>query len=214
MYAITLAGKGDAIYLMNILQSYWSHLNGNGTSTWTDAHLTPVGEQQALTANAFWNRSLTEPAIAITAPQSYYVSPLDRCLSTANLTYSNVSLPQSAPFTPTVKELLREALGVHTCDRRSSLTYIRENYPSYNIEDGFSEEDRLWSADHRETDPELRARVARLLDDVFRNDKAHFVSFTAHSGWITRCLEVLGHRTFPLKTGAVIPVLVKAEKVG
>lgn len=40
-----------------------------------------------------------------------------------------------------------------------------------------------------------------------------FVSFTAHSGCISSILEVVGHREFMLATGAVIPVLVRAEKV-
>ncbi|KAF4207762.1 hypothetical protein CNMCM5878_005870 [Aspergillus fumigatiaffinis] len=39
-----------------------------------------------------------------------------------------------------------------------------------------------------------------------------FVSVTAHSGEIASLLRVLGHRAFSLKTGAVIPVLVKAKK--
>lgn len=39
------------------------------------------------------------------------------------------------------------------------------------------------------------------------------MSVTAHSGEISSILRVVGHRSFSLKTGAVIPVLIKAQKV-
>lgn len=61
-------------------------------------------------------------------------------------------------------------------------------------------------------------RSTTALNEVFfasasSKDEA-FVSVTAHSGEISSILRVLGHRTFSLSTGAVIPVLVKAEKEG
>lgn len=43
--------------------------------------------------------------------------------------------------------------------------------------------------------------------------KDSFVSVTSHSGEISSILSVLGHRSFSLNTGAVIPVLVRAEQV-
>ncbi|KAL4969131.1 phosphoglycerate mutase family protein [Aspergillus stella-maris] len=39
------------------------------------------------------------------------------------------------------------------------------------------------------------------------------ISITAHSGEITSILRVIGHQAFRLSTGAVIPVLVRAEEV-
>lgn len=75
-----------------------------------------------------------------------------------------------------------------------------------------SEEDELWEAGHRESDGEIDARMGRLLDDVFGADEGNFVSFTSHSGAICSLLRVLGHREFRPATGAVIPVLVRAER--
>jgi hypothetical protein len=135
-----------------------------------------------------------------------------------------------------VKELFREAIGVHTCDRRSSKTYIHENYPTYTFEQGFVEEDPLWNPVTRETDSAEDKRLRTVLDDVFSHDDSTFISVTSHSGAISSMLRgeflpfifpiearlrgrgrliriVLGHRVFSLNTGAVIPVLVKAEMV-
>ena len=76
-----------------------------------------------------------------------------------------------------------------------------------------TENDELWSADVREPDSAVDARLTVLLDDIFENDKNTWISFTSHSGAIAGLLRVVGHRPFPLVTGSVIPVLVKAELV-
>ena len=100
---------------------------------------------------------------------------------------------------------------MHTCDRRSTKTYIQQRYPAYNIEAGFAENDELWDPEARESDLALDTRLKRLLDDVFKHDDSTFISLTSHSGAVSSILRVLGHRPFPLVTGSIIPVLVKAE---
>ncbi|KIW91612.1 uncharacterized protein Z519_07580 [Cladophialophora bantiana CBS 173.52] len=190
---------------------YWSLLDGNATATWSDAHLTNNGIAQALVANKFWLSRIQEQKIP--TPQKYYVSPLYRCLSTANLTFSGLPLPPNEPFVPTVKALLRESISEHTCDRRSNKTYIRSQFPTYKFEPGFPETDQLWTGVTAETDLAQDARSKTLLDNIFSTDDSTYLSFTSHSGEIASILRVLGHRTFSLNTGAVIPVLVKAQKI-
>ncbi|GAB7355632.1 hypothetical protein MBLNU459_g6353t1 [Dothideomycetes sp. NU459] len=194
--------------------AYWSKLEGgkvgDETLYWADAHLTEEGIGQALAVHAFWKQGLVSSKIP--APQRYYASPLHRCLATAFHTFNGLQLPEHEPFIPTVKELLRERIGEHTCDRRSNLTYIRAEFPAYTIEDGFSEDDQLWWADGRETDAAHVLRSRDLLEDVFSRDDSAFISFTSHSGSIAALLDAVGHREFGLPTGGVIPVLVKAVR--
>ncbi len=95
-------------------------------------------------------------------PEKYYTSPLDRCLATADITFHGLQLPSHKPFVPEVKELLREVIGIHTCDRRSNKTYIHANFPAYTIEPGFAEEDELWSPDIRESHSIHDVRVLRV----------------------------------------------------
>lgn len=110
--------------------------------------------------------------------------------------------------------MLRETIGIHTCDRRSAKSAITSEYPQYTIEPGFAETDPLWDAQLRESDSARDARLKHFLDGVFaHDDNAMFVSFTSHSGAITSLLRVVGHRAFGLQTGGVIPVLVRAERV-
>ncbi|KAG9229379.1 histidine phosphatase superfamily [Amylocarpus encephaloides] len=209
---------------------YWSLLDGNGTSVWADAHITPNGVAQAEKAANYWASRITLQKIPL--PESYYTSPLTRCLETASLTFSKLPLPRKQPFIPTVKEFFREGISGHTCDRRSSKTYIHNSFPTYKFERGFSEQDLLFEEDFAEQsiDQDIRSKI--VLDDVFGSDENTWLSVTSHSGEIASLLRgkfslhssgemggmlikdlVLGHQDFRLSTGAVIPVLVKAETI-
>lgn len=123
------------------------------------------------------------------------------------------------PPTPLIVEDLRETIGVHTCDKRSTKTFIQDRYPTFEFEKGFTEEDVLWTPTHRETPTEQNVRTRRFLDNLFESDWDHppskrqtFVSVTAHSGVINSFLEVIGHRPFKVSTGGLIPVIVKATR--
>ncbi|MCJ1454283.1 hypothetical protein MMC28_004635 [Mycoblastus sanguinarius] len=179
--------------IRNLQQSYWSKRDGNGTAIWADAHLTEKGAKQAQKANAFWANEIATQEIPL--PES------------------GLQLPDHHSFIPEVKELVREVIGIHTCDRRSSKTYIQTNFPNYTFEPGFSENDELWRPDFRENHSSHDVRMEKLLDDVFAKDDSTYISFSSHSGSIASILRVIGHRPFSLVTGAVIPVLVKAETI-
>ncbi|KAF3007897.1 hypothetical protein E8E13_011022 [Curvularia kusanoi] len=190
---------------------YYSYLDGYDGMVWADAHLTPLGEQQALDVHALWK---TQLALSMPPPDRYIVSPLTRTIQTADLSFKDLSLPQGKEYKPYIKELLREALGVHTCDRRSPASALRTTFPHLTFEPGFSDPDPLWQPDYREPRSARAYRLATLLDQVFTEEKeAVFLSFTSHSGAIASILEVLGHRRFALETGGVVPVVVRAERV-
>ena len=145
--------------------------------------------------------------------ESYYSSPLRRCIQTANYTFGTLDMPAEHPFVPTIKELFREDVSIHTCDRRSSKSDIAKLVPGWKFEEGFTELDELWLADKGETKEHQLLRSKTVLDDVFTNDKSTWISISSHSGEIAALLQVLGHRPFSLSTGQIIPVLVKAELV-
>lgn len=166
---------------------YYSLLDGNDTVTWADARITPKGVAQALTVHAFWASEIKNQKIP--TPQSYYTSPLTRCLETANLTFGGLKLPARHPFVPTVKEFFREGISGHTCDRRGTRSYIQSAFPSYKIEPGFSETDKLWQAYHAETQLDQDIRSKTVLDNVFTGDRATYLSITSHSGEIASLLR-------------------------
>lgn len=202
----------EAAYGTKAWDDYWSKLDGNGTLYWADAHLSARGEEQAREAAAFFGEQFAWAKMP--APEKYYVSPLWRCLQTAELTFGNdgLKMPEGREFRPVVKEMLREVMGEHTCDRRSSRSALAEAFPGFEIEAGLSEEDELWLKDHRETHGEHDVRTRALLEDVFESDESLFVSFTSHSGSIASLLRVLGHQEFRVPTGGLIPLFVKATR--
>ncbi|KAL8723291.1 MAG: hypothetical protein Q9181_007317 [Wetmoreana brouardii] len=175
---------------------YYSELDGNGTVTWADADLTSKGVAQALAVNAFWASEIRDQKIP--RPQSYYASPLTRCLTTANLTFNGLDLASRQPFVPTVKEFLREGISGHTCDRRGSKSYIQSAFPSYKIEAGFTETDQLWEAYHGETRVDQDIRSKAVLDDIFSHDHETYISITSHSGEIASILRVQNPNDYPL----------------
>lgn len=201
---------GEAKYGTKAWEEYWAKLETDGELYWSDAHLTETGIGQALMNNAVMKAQFGESKMP--PPQAYYSSPMYRCLQTANLTFGGLALPKDRPFRPTIKELMREVIGRHTCDRRSSKTVIHDAVPDWRIEPGFTEKDELWQADHRETHEEHDARTQKLLDDIFTNDKNLFLSFTGHSGATASILRVIGHVEFRLQTGGMMPVLIKATE--
>ncbi|KIX00627.1 uncharacterized protein Z518_09692 [Rhinocladiella mackenziei CBS 650.93] len=192
---------------------HYSALDGDpdGVMTWADAHLSEEGRRQAKEVNAFWKTQIEEQKMNL--PQAYYVSPLDRAMETAEITFKG--LIPSPGFQPTVMERLREGSGIHTCDRRSPVSYIRRRYPSYitTRDPLLTETDEFWNAVHREPDKALKARMRKFLDTLMRSEENERISFTSHSGAIGAMLKVLGHRQFSLGTGSVIPVLVRVDKI-
>jgi broad specificity phosphatase PhoE len=191
-------------------QCYYSALDGADGINWADANLTSVGQQQALDVNHLWKEQLPH---GIPVPETYYVSPLTRTVETADLTFKGLDLPADKKYKPYIKELCREALGIHTCDKRSTKTEIEKTFKHLTFEPGFSDPDPLWEKDYREPGKARAYRLATFLDDVWASDENVFLSLTSHSGAIASILEVIGHRKFALETGGVIPVVVKAEKM-
>jgi broad specificity phosphatase PhoE len=194
---------------------YWSLLNGNSTAYWEDAHLTSAGIESAQTAHAFWKHEIE--AQKIPTPDAFYTSPLARCLETVNLTFAGLDLPKEKAFVPIVKEYLREGISLHTCDHRSNKTWIQSTYPFYKIEKGFTQYDEIWNGITAESSTAQDVRSKAVLDSILGGSPCKtsqtYISITSHSGEIASILRVIGHRTFPLNTGAVIPVLVKVERV-
>ncbi|KAF2661388.1 phosphoglycerate mutase-like protein [Lophiostoma macrostomum CBS 122681] len=182
---------------------HWSKLSGDGTLVWEDAELTPVGEQQAKDIATFFATS------DVPAPECIFSSPLRRCLHTTELAYAG----RLSTTKPVIKEKLRERLGVHTCDKRSTKSWIADAHPIFAFESGFPEHDELWKPDVRETLEEHIPRVKELLDDIFRSAKdATVISLTAHSGALMTLFRATGWKRIPVAAGAVYPLLILAER--
>ena len=169
------------------------------------------GIGQAETLGKFWVQGVRNDGIPL--PETVYTSPLARCLETTKLVYSEVMAVHARTLQPIVKELLRERLTDHTCDKRSPRSWIAQNYPDYAFEQNFEETDPLWRADHTETNEKHVARKQRLLEDIFETNDDSFISLSTHSYAISAILEVIGAPNFRVSEGAMVPLFVKAVKL-
>ncbi|KAG8898018.1 hypothetical protein FRC01_011066, partial [Tulasnella sp. 417] len=193
----------EAFYGTKEWDDYWSLLNGNGTITWgPDAKLTELGIEQARMAHKRWVTELHAGG-GIPLPTKIYSSPLSRAAKTLEITFRNVSNER-----PLIMENLREIIGVHTCDKRSTRSQIHRAFPGFDIEKGFTEEDLLWKPDVRETNKERDTRVRQVFDKILQTDDT-YIAIVAHGGIIQSSLRVVGHRPYPVMTGGVIPLFIK-----
>ncbi|KIN95230.1 hypothetical protein M404DRAFT_330939 [Pisolithus tinctorius Marx 270] len=185
-------------YRKQAWDDYWSKLNGDGDLTWgPDPDLTSRGEGQADQANEAWK---TEVLHGLPFPEKLYCSPLTRTIRTSQRTFKDINADGRKT---TIVENIREIIGVHTCDKRRTRTYINQTFPEYSIEDGFAEEDELWRPDIRETEADVDVRVKAALDMIFENDKEQFISITTHGGFFGSFLRVTNHQLVYLPTGVV-----------
>ncbi|KAI5952894.1 PMU3 [Candida jiufengensis] len=198
--------------------NHWSKLNGDDEYIWgPDANLTPesieIAKQNSIKiAKELQNNSKNDKELIL--PKKFYVSPLSRAIDTLYHTWNKiVDLKSNNPL---IQENWRETMGVHTCDKRSSRSIIDEKFISkgFKIEDSLTEEDELYQDDYRETIDEQAFRMYNELQNVFSDTSKNedVILITSHSGSIRAQLMVLGHRSFAVQTGGMIPVFVKAVK--
>lgn len=195
---------------MFLAQRYWSHLDGDGVVTWLDAELVDTGIRQAKDLSAFWADATTTQKVPF--PESFYTSPLRRCLETSRLVFGGLVEERGQELRPLVKEGLRERMTDHTCDKRSPKEWIESAYPRYFIEPGFTKEDQLWKADRFETTEEHLARKQQVLNEIFSTDASQFVSLTVHSYAIAAILGVGGQEEFRVREGSTIALLVRGDR--
>jgi broad specificity phosphatase PhoE len=179
--------------------------------SWVDARLVDAGIQQARDLGLKWSDAVERNRMPL--PTTIYTSPLARCLETTKLVFSEASATAGRPFQPIVKELLRETMADHTCDHRSSRSWIAANYPGYAIEPGFTEEDELWSLDRSESVEEHVARKQAVLEDIFNTDQGQFLALTIHSGAISALMRACGSARLEVREGSTIAILLRGEKV-
>ncbi|KAF7313103.1 hypothetical protein MKEN_00996200 [Mycena kentingensis (nom. inval.)] len=178
-------------YGKTLWDAHWTKLQGDGEIIWgPDPELTPLGEEQARYAHAVWK---TELAAGAPLPQRAYCSPLTRALETHQIIYSGLGFLVS---TPLVMEDLRECYGEHTCDKRRTRSEIARAFPEILIEDGFTEEDELWT-EKREQEHSWRRRAESFMERVFREARdAQVIAITAHRGTVHGLVHVAGREDY------------------
>jgi len=133
-----------------------------------DARLSPLGKEQAEALSA-QTQKLT--------PQIILVSPLSRALQTATIGFSH----QKVPFI--CKEELRERMGQHPCDKRRKISEVSPEFPNVDFSQIKSDDDVLWSKDHRESNDELASRIYHALEYIQSRPEKE-IAIVGHSSFL------------------------------
>ncbi|QIW98183.1 hypothetical protein AMS68_003701 [Peltaster fructicola] len=194
---------------------HWAMIDGDSESSWADARLTSKGEIEAMDLGRFWTRDMLPRGVPF--PEQLYSSPLTRCIQTVTLASQALddnekNHNKDAPSIR-VAECLRETLGVHTCDRRSTRSDLATSFPHLMFDEDFTENDELWQTDHRESFEECTARLTVWLQKLFAEDASDVLLVAAHSGSIRALLRAAGHPDVWPGRGSINPLLLKAEVV-
>ena len=133
-----------------------------------DSPLTGEGHLQSIELGQSWAKK-SEIELVL-------VSPLTRCLETAMNIFGDTNIPIIS------QEFLREyPIGEDTCNKRSSLTLLKNKYPKIDfhlISDG----DTLWTSDYRETIDELEQRLDEMVK-YLQKRKEKNIAIVGHSSY-------------------------------
>ena len=133
-----------------------------------DAPLTNEGHLQSIELGQSWqNKNEIELVL---------VSPLTRTLETAMNIFGDTDIPIIS------EEFLREyPIGEDTCNKRSSLTLLKNKYPriDFNL---ISDQDTLWTSEYRETIDELEQRLDKMVK-YLQNRKEINIAIVGHSSY-------------------------------
>jgi broad specificity phosphatase PhoE len=176
------------------------------TEAFLDAELTPFGIADA-------QRKGVEPlrrelAKGMPPIERVVVSPMSRAIQTAQH-----FLAGQAPTPFVAMELCRETLGVHTCDKRRTLSELRRKFQDVNFDYKTAamadEEDTWWQPDHRETSDEIQARAREFLKQLFALVPERHVAVVAHSGFIEAVCAVTLRTTIHAANCEAIPMVLE-----
>jgi len=173
-----------AIGLHNVAESKF------GTEKWeaeealkeiySDPELSEQGQKELLVFQQCVNDALSRGLKV----DCIIVSPLSRAIETA-LTAFN-TLIGKVPFV--CMETCRETLGRHLCDKRRNRSELQQKYPMVNFKWLLSEEDKMFSYTHRETENERIQRAALFLNSLFELTENYENIVISTSGGIIRSM--------------------------
>ncbi|KAG2499069.1 hypothetical protein HYH03_003252 [Edaphochlamys debaryana] len=90
-------------------------------------------------------------------------------------------------------ELCREHIGVHPCDRRSSVALYRERFPGVDFSLVQPDGDVLWTLEHRETKDEIRRRGLAFLKWLAARPERS-IAVVTHSSFLHFTLGTFAHQ--------------------
>jgi len=187
--------------------------NAYMSSALLDAQLTPLGWSQVDTLREHVTKCGLAKKIELVI-----VSPLLRTMQTAVGVFGGGNYTDGASASPLMVEgagnsgrqaisslncppflaveACREHLGVHPCDKRSSITKYRTLFPAIDFSLIENDEDVLWEPDVRETNESVALRGMKFFDWLWTREEKE-IAIVSHSGFLYHTLNKYGKECHP-----------------
>ncbi|GAB2228252.1 hypothetical protein Droror1_Dr00010082 [Drosera rotundifolia] len=94
-------------------------------------------------------------------------------------------------------EFCREQMGVHPCDKRSSISEQKSLFPAIDFSLVETDEDTLWREDVRETKEDVAARGLKFMNWLLTRKEKEIV-VVSHSSFLFNTLNQFGNDCHPL----------------
>lgn len=134
-----------------------------------DPPLTEHGRQQAKALGEKTSKTKTQLVVT---------SPMRRAIQTAMLACPHLYGDGKTRWE--ANELARETMGVHTCDKRRTITEKSAEFPHINFKSIEEDTDTKWRSDHRETARECSDRCYQLALWIRKQEEEEII-ISAHS---------------------------------
>eukprot|EP00930_Biecheleria_cincta_P041753 TRINITY_DN28674_c0_g1_i1.p1 TRINITY_DN28674_c0_g1~~TRINITY_DN28674_c0_g1_i1.p1 ORF type:complete len:368 (-),score=72.02 TRINITY_DN28674_c0_g1_i1:235-1185(-) len=179
------------------------HFATEGAEKYTDAELTEAGRNQCYALRGKMDRNVLVDPLHATHIDLVVVSPLRRCLETADLIFG----PGRSEGRPDLKrflvhDLCRERYGEFTCDKRRALSENQED-PRWQHWDWetqkegwpegvmpFTDEDTAWTND-REPEQHVHNRAMAFLQWLAERPEQE-VAVVTHSSFLKNLFKLFG----------------------
>mmetsp|Transcript_63979 Transcript_63979/g.208705 ORF Transcript_63979/g.208705 Transcript_63979/m.208705 type:complete len:392 (-) Transcript_63979:431-1606(-) len=198
--------KAAAVKVERVEENRPVHHATPGAEDYTDAELTEAGRNQCYALRGKMDRNLIIDPHHRTHIDLVVVSPLRRCLETADIIFGpgcSSTRPDLKPFL--VNDLCRERYGEFYCDKRRAMSENKkdprfgewdwetqaEDWPSKCML--FSDEDTTWKPE-RETDEHVHERAMLFLQWLAKRPERE-VAVVTHSSFLKNLFKVFGGET-------------------
>lgn len=177
------------------------------SAEYLDASLTDLGWQQSEALHAHLDATGIKAQVELVV-----VSPLLRTLQTAAGVWGGSGLPEggeeplmvdglgksphAAIAAPkglkfVANEWCREQNGMHPCDRRSSITFYKNRFPTVDFSEVATDEDTWWKETERESAQELFFRARRFVRWLLDRPESR-IAVVSHSSFIFHLCHLFG----------------------
>jgi len=182
------------------------HFATEGADEYTDAVLTEAGRNQCYALRGKMDRNAMLDPLLRTHIDLVVVSPLRRCLETAEIIFGPARTEQRPELKPfIVHDLCRERYGEFYCDKRRPMSENRQDpcfrhfdwetqekdWPSLFMP--FTDEDEAWQED-REPEAHVHERAMQFLNWLAKRPEQE-VAVVTHSSFLKNLFKVFGGDT-------------------